>query len=72
MLIGKIDMRSRQKILVTIRDVKNIKMIDVRVHNTDDDGEMIATPAGISLSEAQVDKAIELLTEAMLKVGAQK
>jgi hypothetical protein len=72
MLIGKIDMRSRQKILVTIRDVKNIKMIDVRVHNTDDDGEMIATPAGISLSEAQVDKAIELLTEAKLKVGAQK
>jgi hypothetical protein len=72
MLIGKIDMRSRQKILVTIRDVKNIKMIDMRVHNTDDDGEMIATPAGISLSEAQVDKAIELLTEAKLKVGAQK
>ncbi len=72
MLIGKIDLRSRQKILVTIRDVKNTKMIDVRVHTTGDDGEMIATPAGISLSEEQVDQAIELLKEAKLRLGGQK
>ena len=72
MLIGKIDVRSRQKILVTIRDVKNIKTIDVRVHTTGDDGEMIATPAGISLSEEQVDQAIELLKEAKSRLGAQK
>jgi hypothetical protein len=69
MLIGKIDVRSRQKILVTIRDVKKVKMIDVRVHNTDQDGEMIATPAGISLSGEQVDQAIELLKEAKLRVA---
>ena len=72
MLIGKIDVRSRQKILVTIRDVKNIKTIDVRVHTTGDDGEMIATPAGISLLEEQVDQAIELLKEAKSRLGAQK
>ncbi len=72
MLIGKIDVRSRQKILVTIRDVKNIKMIDVRVHNTGEDGEMVATPAGISLSGEQVDLAIELLKEAKLRVAAPK
>ncbi len=72
MLIGKIDLKSRQKILVTIRDVKNIKMIDVRVHTTGDDGEMIATPAGISLSEAQVDQAIALLKEAKSRLGGQK
>jgi len=72
MLIGKIDVRSRQKILVTIRDVKKIRMIDVRVHNTCEDGEMVATPAGISLSGEQVDQAIELLKEAKLRVAAQK
>ncbi len=72
MLIGKIDVRSRQKILVTIRDVKKIKMIDVRVHNTGDDGEMVATPAGISLLGEQVDQAIELLKEAKLRVAAEK
>jgi hypothetical protein len=72
MLIGKIDVRSRQKILVTIRDVKKIKMIDVRVHNTGDNGELVATPAGISLLGEQVDQAIELLKEAKLRVDAQK
>ena len=72
MLIGKIDVRARQKILVTIRNVKNIKTIDVRVHNTGDDGEMVATPAGISLLEEQVDQVIELLKEAKLRVTGQK
>ncbi len=69
MLIGKIDMKRRQKILVTIRDVKNTKMIDVRVHTTGDDGEMVATPAGISLSEEQVERAIALLKEAKRRVA---
>ncbi len=72
MLIGKIDVRPRQKILVTIREVKNVKMIDVRVHTIADDGEMVATPAGISLLEEQVDQAIELLKEAKLRIGGQK
>ena len=72
MLIGKIDVRPRQKILVTIRDVKNVKMIDVRVHNTGDDGEMVAAPAGISLLEEQVDQAIELLKEAKSRLAGQK
>ncbi|MGD0660930.1 MAG: PC4/YdbC family ssDNA-binding protein [Syntrophorhabdales bacterium] len=70
MLIGKINVRSRQKILVTIRDVKKIKMIDVRVHNTSEDGEMVATPAGISLLGEQVDQAIELLKEAKLRAAS--
>jgi hypothetical protein len=72
MLIGKIDVRAREKILVTIRDVKKTRMIDVRVHHTNEDGEMVATPAGISLSEGQIDHAIELLKEAKARVGEKK
>jgi hypothetical protein len=64
MLIGKIDVKAREKILVTIREVKKTRMIDVRVHHTSDDGEMVATPAGILLSEDQIDQAVELLIEA--------
>ncbi len=71
MLIGKINAGARQKILVTLRDVKKTKMIDLRVHQTGDDGELVATPAGISLSEDQVDQTIELLIEAKAKI-AQK
>ncbi len=72
MLIGKIDVRPRQKILVTIRDVKNIKMIDMRVHTTGDDGDMVATPAGVSLLPDQVEQAIELLKEAKRRVTEEQ
>ena len=64
MLIGKINDRSRQKILVTIRQAKGARLIDLRVHQTNDDGELVATPAGVSLTLDQVDQAIELLKEA--------
>ena len=72
MLIGKIDVRPREKILVTIRDVKKTRMIDVRVHHTSEDGELVATPAGISLSQDQVDQAVELLKEAKARVAGGK
>lgn len=69
MLIGKIDVRPREKILVTIREVKKTRMIDVRVHHTSEDGEMVGTPAGISLLETQVDQAVELLKEAKARIA---
>ena len=47
MLIGKINTGKRQKILVTIREIKKIRMIDVRVYETSEDGEIVATPAGV-------------------------
>ena len=72
MLIGKIDVRTRQKILVTIKDVKKTRMIDVRVHETCEDGEMVATPAGVSLSVDQAEQAIELLKEARKRAVEQK
>jgi hypothetical protein len=71
-LIGKIDVKAREKILVTIREAKKRTMIDVRVHHTSDDGEMVATPAGISFSEDQIDQTVELLKEAKARVSAKK
>ena len=72
MLIGEINARTRQKILVTIREIKKIKMIDVRVYHTSEDGEMVATPAGVSLSPDQVEQVIELLKEAKRRVAGEQ
>jgi Transcriptional Coactivator p15 (PC4) len=72
MLIGKIDIRAREKILVTIREIKKTRMIDVRVHHTSEDGEMVATPAGISLSENQLDQAVELLKVAKIRFAEKE
>ena len=72
MLIGKINDRNKQKLLVTIREVKGTKMIDLRVHQTGDDGELIATPAGVSLTFDQAERAIELLGEAKKRIADQQ
>lgn len=72
MLIGKINDRNRQKLLVTIREVKGTKMIDLRVHQTGDDGELVATPAGVSLTSDQAERAIELLGEAKRRISEQR
>jgi hypothetical protein len=72
MLIGKIDIRPRQKILVTIRVTKGTRTIDMRVHETNDDGELIPTPAGVSLMPEQVEQAIELLKEARKRADEQE
>jgi len=72
MLIGKINDRNRQKLLVTIRNVKGIKMIDFRLHHTADDGELVGTPAGVSLTLDQAEQAIGLLQEAKKRINVQQ
>jgi hypothetical protein len=72
MLIGKIDVRAREKILVTIREGKKGKTIDLRVHHTSEDGEFVATNVGISLLEDQIDRTCELLLEAKARVAEKK
>ncbi len=72
MLIGKINVRSRLKILVTVQVVKGTRTIDMRVHETNEDGGFVATPAGVSLLPDQIEQAIELLKEAKRRVNEQQ
>jgi len=69
MLIGKINDKNKQKLLVTLKEVKGTKMIDFRMHQTGQDGELIATPSGISITTDQAEQAIELLKEARRKLA---
>ena len=71
MLIGKINDKSRQKILITIKEVKGARLIDLRLHQTNDEGEFVATPSGVSLTPEQTDQAIELLKEARKKIAQE-
>lgn len=61
MLIGKINDKTRRKILVTVKKIKKVAMIDMRVHEIGNDGEFIATSSGLSLTLDQARQAIELL-----------
>jgi hypothetical protein len=72
MLIGKINDRNRQKLLVTIRSVKGNTMVDFRLHHTAEDGELIGTPAGVSLTPDQLEQAIVLFQEAKRVIAKQE
>lgn len=61
MLIGKINDKARQKILVTVKKVKGAELIDLRVHSINDNGEFIETSAGVSLTLDQAKQAAQLL-----------
>jgi hypothetical protein len=69
MLIGKITYGNRERLMVTLLDVKGTKVIDFRVYNIQQDGELTATPAGLSLRTDQIDAVIELLQEAKKKAS---
>lgn len=71
MLIGKINDKKYQKLLVTVREVKGARMIDFRMHYLSADGEFVATPAGFSLTVDQTGQAIELLSEARRRLNEQ-
>lgn len=71
MLIGKINDKRYQKLLVTVREVKGAKMIDFRMHHLGVDGELLATQAGFSLTADQAGQAIELLLEARRRLIEQ-
>ena len=70
MLVGKIARNSRHRIMVTIEDQKGGKVIDVRVYQIVNDGELTPTPEGISLMPENLSAVVELLKEAQKKLQA--
>jgi hypothetical protein len=69
MLVGKINRGQRERLMVTLVNVKGTKVVDCRVYNVMQDGELAATPAGVSLHLDQVETVIELLREAKKKAA---
>ena len=72
MLIGKINDRNMQRLLVTIQSVKGVKRIDFRLYNLIHDGELVGTPAGVSLTLDQAEQVIGLLQEAKRVANQQQ
>jgi hypothetical protein len=68
MLVGKINKSSRERLMVTILESKGHKVIDLRVYEIQQDGELMPTAAGVSLAADQVEPVLELLKEAKKKV----
>lgn len=70
MLIGKLMKNSKERIMVTITEHKGAKVIDLRIYNIINDGELMPTADGLIVAPEKVDPLIELLREAQKKIAA--
>lgn len=68
MIIGEIQKTGTDKIIVTVKEFKGKTYVDVRTFFENDEGEMIPTKKGVSLTPENLDELIGLLTEAKGKL----
>lgn len=69
MLIGKFVKNSKQRFLLTIEDRKGSKVVDLRVYQIINDGELMPTQEGVSLEPEKIEILIGLLREAQKKLS---
>jgi hypothetical protein len=68
MIIGEIQKTGTDKIIVSLKEFKGKTYVDVRTFFENDEGEMIPTKKGVSLTPDNLDQLIRLLTEAKEKL----
>ncbi len=68
MIVGEIQKTGTDKIIVTVKEFKGKTYIDVRNFFENDEGEMIPTKKGVSLTPENLDELIHLLNEAKKKL----
>ncbi len=64
MKIGEIQKTGTDKIIITVKEFKGKTYVDVRNYFENDEGEMVPTKKGISLTPENLDELIQLLGEA--------
>ena len=70
-MVGKLSTGVRERLVVEVLDkFKGTKSIDCRVYKILTDGELVATPDGLTISPDQIQNLVNLLNEAMKKAQA--
>jgi hypothetical protein len=72
MIIGEIQKMGTDRIIVTVKEFKGKTYIDVRNFFENDDGEMVPTKKGVSLTPENLDELIRLLGEAKKQLPTEK
>lgn len=72
MIIGEIQKTGTDKIIVTVKEFKGKTYIDVRNFFENDEGEMVPTKKGVSLTPENLDELIRLLGEAKKQLPQEK
>jgi len=70
MVIGEIQ-KGTDKIIVTVKEFKGKTYVDIRTYFENDQGEMMPTKKGVSLTPENLDEIIILLQSAKKEVAGQ-
>ncbi|MBA4418707.1 MAG: hypothetical protein C0392_12485 [Syntrophus sp. (in: bacteria)] len=70
MVIGEIQ-KGTDKIIVTVKEFKGKTYVDIRTYFENDQGEMMPTKKGVSLTPENLDEIIILLQSARNEVAGQ-
>jgi hypothetical protein len=68
MMIGKINRSTRERLMVTVEDVKGSQVINLGVYKIINDGELSPTNELIAIPSDKLGMVIELLREAQKKI----
>ena len=63
MVIGEIQ-KGTDKIMVTVKEIKGKTYVDIRTYFENDQGEMVPTKKGVSLTPDNVDDMLRFLEDA--------
>lgn len=72
MIIGEIQKTGTDRIIVTVKEFKGKTYIDVRNFFENDEGEMVPTKKGVSLTPENLDELIRILGEAKKQLPQEK
>ena len=68
-MIGKVNRGSRERLMVTVEDVKGSQVVNLGVYKVINDGELSPTGENVSFTPDKIEMVINLLREAQKKTA---
>jgi hypothetical protein len=69
MLVGKLNRNSKERLMVTIVDVKGTQFVNLGIYKVINDGELSPTAENVSFAPDKIELVIDLLREAQRKTS---
>lgn len=66
-MIGKITKSARERLMVTVEDVRGTQVVNMGIYKIINDGELSPTSESITFTPDKIDLIIDLLREAQRK-----
>lgn len=69
MMIGKINRSAKERLMVTLEDVKGTQMVNLGIYKIINDGELSPTGENVTFTPDKIELVINLLRDAQKKTA---